>query len=304
MVSSQHKLMGFICSAIVYFISMAPSVASEIENYSQTVTADACEDITNSDSVQNAEHQAIDKASLAAVKTSGIIQNKYPELKADALDLISYRIIDEYMSDVSSKAILSEAGRICVNISANININSDELAKLVQEHKDGDSSVEQIVDIADKVSNDMSFKPQTLKEKKLLYIRNLNFWNGTDTNHYKDLLTGLFSHSEYFYVTEDNSIADYVVTPYLNKAEVTEIDKEHHKMQIVVNIEVIARNTDNFVPITEEQQHFILFAADKDEQEIADNLLRKLLTRAAQELSTKIDRYSASYLENSKLHGK
>ncbi|MBP1532103.1 MAG: hypothetical protein ILA52_01220, partial [Alphaproteobacteria bacterium] len=133
-VSSQHKLIGFICSTIVYCISMVPSVASEIENYSQTLTSDACEDFVNSDSAQNAEHHAIDKASLAAVKTSGIIQNKYPELKADTLDLIAYRIIDEYMTDVSSKATLSEAGRVCVNISANININSDELAKLVQEH--------------------------------------------------------------------------------------------------------------------------------------------------------------------------
>ena len=271
---------------------------------SQDVTADACDERMANDGANTAENRAVDKAGLSAVKLAGFIQKLYPDLSASALDLISYQIIDEYMMGQKHKVTLNDDSRVCVKLEAMVELTTEELERLVEEYKNSDAPAEQIADVVQEVNQKMSFKPRSLNDKKLLYIRNMTFWNGDETNHYKDLLTGLFSHSNYFYVTDDEKLADFTVTPRLKTADVDEIDRKNHKMQMQVEVEVLSRTIEDFSPITEQQTHFILFAADKDEQQIADELLRKLLTKAANELSTKIDKFETMRIENSEVHGK
>ncbi|MBR6356207.1 MAG: hypothetical protein IKR92_05075, partial [Alphaproteobacteria bacterium] len=194
--------------------------------------------------------------------------------------------------------------RVCVKLEAMVELTTEELARLVEEYRNSDAPAEQIAEVVEEVNQKLAFKPRTLSDKKLLYIRNMVFWNGDETNHYKDLLTGLFSHSQYFYVTDDEKLADFTVTPRLKKADVDEIDKHNHKMQMQVELEVLSRTIEEFSPIAEHQNHFILFAADKDEQKIADDLLRKLLSKAANDASAKIDNFEAKRIENAALNGK
>lgn len=294
---------GLIMTALCSVFS-AQSYAEDTTVINKAVTADACDDRQRGDDVQTAENRAVDKASLAAVKVSGIIQEFYPDLSASALDTIAYRIIDEYMLDSKHTVKLADGDRVCVNVAADVSLTRQQLEELVNEYRNSDSPEEQIEAVAAQINSSTSFKPQKLTEKKLLYIRKMSFWNGEETGHYQDLLTGLFSHSEYFYVTNDADLADYQVKPRLLKSEVDEIDAEHHKMQMRVELEVTSDTMDDFLPITAKQVHFILFAADKDEQEIADDLLRKLLTKAAEEAGFKINKFEAKRLEDSKLHGK
>lgn len=294
---------GLIVTALCSIFS-AQSYAEDSTVINKAVTADACDDRQRGDDVQTAENRAVDKASLAAVKVSGIIQEFYPDLSASALDTIAYRIIDEYMLDAKHTVKLADGDRVCVNVEADVSLTRRQLEELVNEYRNSEAPEEQIEAVAAQINSSTSFKPQKLTEKKLLYIRKMSFWNGEETGHYQDLLTGLFSHSEYFYVTNDADLADYQVRPRLLKSEVDEIDAEHHKMQMRVELEVTSDTLDDFLPITAKQVHFILFAADKDEQEIADELLRKLLTKAAEEAGSKINKFEAKRLEDSKLHGK
>ena len=264
---------------------------------SQDVSADACDERQQNDDAKTSENRAVDKAALSAVKTAGFVQKFYPNLSASALDLVAYRIIDEYMLGQTHKITFNDNHRVCIKLSASVELTTKELAKLVEEYKNQDADDAQVTETVAEVKEQTTFKPRSLDEKKLLFIRNITFWNGEETNHYKDLLTGLFSHSNYFYVTDDENLADFTVTPRLKRAEVDEIDRKNHKMQMQVELEVISHTLDDFSPITEQQNHFILFAADKDEQEIADNLLRKLLTRAANDTSGRIDSYEAKHIE-------
>ena len=263
----------------------------------EAVTADACDERSPNDDKLTAENRAVDKAGLSAVKLSGIIQKHYPDLSANALDTVAYRIIDEYMSDSRHEVTLADGNRVCVNLHADVVMTGEQLAALVQEYRDSDAPEEQIEEVVKQVNEETTFKPQKLADKRLLYIRKMVFWNGEETNHYQDLLTGLFSHSDYFYVTDDAKLADYEVVPRLLKAEVDEIDTEHHKMQMQLEFDVYSDTVDDFLPVSIKQMHFILFAADKDEQEIADTLLRKLLTKAAEETGAKIDKFEATQLE-------
>ena len=275
-------------------------VADAYAAYLYPVEADACDQRKDNDDVKTAENRAVDKAGLSAVKLSNVIQKNYPDLSVSALDIIAYRIIDDYMINTSHEITIEDEERICVKLFGTIEISPDQLALLVEEYKESDSP-EEVIAVAEKVKAQTSFKPQNLNDKKLLYIDSMEFWNGNGTSHYKDLLTGLFSNSEYFYVTEDKKAADYIVKPRLLKAEVDEIDNRNHKMQIQIEIEISSGTLDDFKPIREKQGHFILFAADKDEQSIADNLLRKLLTKAANNSNTKLNNYSAQHLEKNKM---
>ena len=269
------------------------------EYIAQSVSSDACDDRLVDDGEQTAENRAVDKAGLAAIKLSGIIQRHHPELSANAIDTIAYRIIDEYMVNVSHAIKYSDSDRVCVKFVADIEMTSSDMEKLIEEYKDSDSPAEQVAEIVQKVQQETSFKPKSLKDKKLLYIRKMLFWNGSDTDHYRDLLTGLFSNSDYFYVTEDESIADFVVTPRLAKSEVDEIDRSNHKMQMSVELEAFSPTDSSFTPMHEKQNHFILFASNKDEQKVADDLLRKLITKVSKEMGRKLDNYSAVDLEKS-----
>lgn len=295
-----------LCGLLALFVlsCVAPLYAADEGLISEKVSADACDERRDGDDSQTAENRAADKAALAAVKLSGIIQKHYPGLSTNALDLISYRIIDEYMLDSKHTITLEDAGRVCVRLQATVELTTDNLAQLIAEYRNNDMAESQVAEVAEKVNEQAMFKPTDLTEKKLLFVRPMNFWNGEDTDHYRDLLIGLFSHSEYFYVTNDAKLADYTVTPRLLKAEVDEIDSNNHKMQMQVELDVSSRTIDDFTPLTARQTHFILFAADGDEQEIADNLLRKLLARAAEEAGAKIDKFAADKLEDTNVRGK
>ena len=305
MVRIKHTPLVGCLAMLLGFIGFDKAKAEPVEMIiNESIAGEACDERYAGDDKMTAENRAVDKAGLAAVKLSGIVQARYRDLSANALDTIAYRIIDEYMSDAKHEVTLADGNRVCVNLRAEVAMTAEQLAELVQEYRNSEAPEEQIEAIAAQVNADTAFKPQKLADKKLLYIRKMMFWNGAETAHYNDLLTGLFSHSVYFYVTDDAKLADYEVLPRLLKAEVDEIDTEHHKMQMHLELDVNAGSDDEFLPITVKQMHFILFAADKDEQEIADTLLRKLLTKAAEDASTKIDKFEAKRLEDISVRGK
>lgn len=297
------RFIGSLITAL-FSICSSSAFAADSSLISEAVNADACDERHSDDDSLTAENRAVDKAGLAAIKVSGIIQKHYPDLSASALDTIAYRIIDEYMSDSRHEITLDTGNRVCVKLHADIALTETQLADLVKEYRDSEAPEEQIEAVAAQVNTDTTFRPQKLADKKLLYIRKMVFWNGEETGHYQDLLTGLFSHSDYFYVTENAKLADYTVLPRLLRAEVDEIDTEHHKMQMQLELDANSETADDFLPITARQMHFILFAADKDEQEIADTLLRKLLTKAAEEIGAKINKFESTRLEETSVHGK
>ena len=287
---------------ILFLSAVMLALAGEVKAegiISQSVSGDACDDRLADDGEQTAKNRAIDKAGLAAIKLSGIIQRNYPDLSANAIDTIAYRIIDEYMVNTAHAVKLSDADRVCVKFMADVEMTTDDMEKLVEEYKDSDAPAEQIAEVVKQVEENTTLKPQKLEDKKLLYIKKMIFWNGNETSHYEDLLTGLFSNSEYFYVTEDKSVADFVLTPRLSEAVVDELDAKNHKMQVTIEMEAVSP-MGNTAPIIEKQKHFVLFASDKDEQKLADDLVRKLLTKASKEMSRKIDKYLANELEKDK----
>lgn len=291
-------------SAGVFLLALPVVSVQAEETVPVAVSADACDDIKEGYDKKTAEYRAVDLASLQAVKTSGLIQEQNIKMLPSVLDVVAYRIIDEYLFNVKHEITHADSGRVCVHVTADVEIGKDELAALINEHKGTVSAEDTAVEAAEEVKKNTEFKPQTLKEKKLLYVESMKFWNGTEDNHYTEFLTGLFSDSDYFYVTDNKDIADIVVTPYLRKAEVDKLDENNRKMQMLAELEITAGHETDFPTVSDKQNHFILFGEDKEEQEVADTLLRKLLTRSAAAVNGKINAYFQKNLEDTEVRGK
>lgn len=267
------------------------------------VSADACDDRQADDDKKTAENRAIDMASLNAIKTEGFLQKRYPKLSLEALDLVSYRIIDEYLIDVEHQVTHDDDQRVCIKLNATVEITTEELDLLAKEYKGINAFAEsEMAEVAEQAQNSIQIEPQNINQQKLVYIAPMNFFDGTDTDHYTPYLTDLFSHSKYFFVTDDLKIADYVITPNLSSAEVSAIDAKNNRMQMVVELDTAAPTIQDFMPLSEQQNHFILFAADKDEQEVADKLIQKLLQRAAAATCSKLEKHLQKQIEDKVLN--
>ena len=285
----------FGLSALLLSMMFLPAYAEDVAQ-KQPVEADACDDRQSDDDKETALNRAIDKASLSAVKLSGIIQKQNDKIYASVLDVISYHIIDNYLFDVEHEVTYDDAKRVCVKVKGNVAIPTDELNSLIEEYKSS-MTPESLAEISEDVKQNVAFKPNSLSERKLVYINNMRFWDGSETNHYAEDIKKLFDDNEYFFITDKKDTADFVITPVLEKAQVDKIDDSNHKMQMILNTEIVSDKINGFNKAEDVQNHFILFSADKDEQEIADDLIKKLLKKSAFGTADKIEEAIQNHLK-------
>lgn len=277
-----YTILLLLFSAVLSLPAYAEDVAEP-----KAVEGDACDDRQNDDDKETALNRAIDKASLSAVKLSGIIQSQ-EKVYASVLDVVSYHIIDNYMSDVQHEVTYEDAKRVCVKVKAKVTIPQSELKSLIAEHKSM-MTPEDLAEISENIKQNTAFKPDKLSEQKLVYIADMHFWDDSQTNHYAEDLELLFDNNDYFLLTDKKEMADFIITPNLQKAEVDKIDDSNHKMQMILSMDITSDKIAGFNKISDVQNHFILFSADKDEQEIADDLIKKLLKKSALSVTEKIE---------------
>lgn len=278
---------------------------AESENRSGTIQekieADSCDDRLSGDDLKTAENRATDKASLAAVKLSGVIQKYAPDINVHSLDLVTYRIVDEYLSNITHNVTFDDENRICVRVQADLTIAESELEELIHEYKRNEAvESAEVVAIAEKIQNQMKVRPHSEQDRKLVYIAQMQLWNGDQTNHYTAYLSELLSHSEYYYITPDESLADFTIKPELEKADVDELDAQNHKMHMIVKLNVTNNGAQNADEINDKQNHFILFKADEDEQKVADKLIVKLLNRAVTNVNNQLEKNIQNILSQKK----
>ena len=269
----------------------------------RAVSADACDDRQSGDDMQTALNRAIDKASLSAIKLSGIIQERSDKIYASVLDVISYHIIDNYLFDLEHEITHEDAKRVCVKIKGNVAIPTSELDSLIEEYRSS-MTPESLAEISENVKQNTSLKPDNLSESKLVYINDMHFWNETTSNHYTEEITKLLNDNEYFFITDKKDMADFVLTPHLQKAVVDKIDDSNRKMQMILTMEITSDKIADIKKTEDTQNHFILFSADKDEQKVADDLIRKLLKKSAFGTSKKLEDLIQNHLIESKVRKK
>lgn len=296
------KIINIAKFALLQLLLIIPAYAEDVAQ-KQPVEADACDDRQSGDDMQTALNRAIDKASLSAVKLSGIVQKRSDKIYASVLDVISYHIIDNYLFDVEHEVTYEDAKRVCVKLKGNVAIPTNELDSLINEYRNS-LTPESLAEISEDVKQNTSFKPDKLSEKKLVYINNMHFWDESETNHYNEEIAHLFDNNEYFLLTDKKEMSDFIITPNLKKAEVDKIDNTHNKMQMVLSMDITSDKITDFSPINDVQNHFILFSVDKEEQEIADDLIKKLLKKSAFGTTQKLENAISDQLKKQEVGNK
>jgi len=123
--------------------------------------------------------------------------------------------------------------------------------------------------------------------KALVYIGPVEFSNNTHSYKPISVLKDFFKNEDIYTILDSPDGADYIITPKVLKAKIDPIDQQNRRLQMVVSTELKINNTDG--SISDHQNRFVLFPKDKNEQEEAMNLLKKLLQKSGERLIQRIE---------------
>ena len=129
-------------------------------------------------------------------------------------------------------------------------------------------------------------KPQPLDEgdnKALVFVRPMAFFDNTNSEAYADFIKQWFANNDAFLVTDNQELADYVVSPRVLRAKTDSINRETNRLQMVVAMDVEFAASGK--KITEHQNRFVLYQNDENEQQTAYNLMKKLFTNTCEILA-------------------
>ena len=205
------------------------------------------------------------------------------------VNVLVYRLVDEYIEDLSSSTVSSDAGKVCVEINGYLPPEAIEKvqAEFIKAEKPlKEAAPEVVAEVASEVKREVDIKPVNPESLALVYIGPLEYYNGAKSNKYSKMLQEQFAGNQYFYLTEDAEIADYVITPKVLKAKVDNLDAAHKRLQMVVSLEITGLKNET---VNEYQNRFVLFGAEENEQQTAARLLNKLIETAGANVLRKIE---------------
>lgn len=289
--------MNFLYS--IFFLlcfCVADAKADEYVN----VSAEACEKIMQNESKASTRLKASDKATFIAVKKISDLAGDYKVLSDHDFNVMIYRIVDDHIEDLIVHTTRDGENKICVEIKGRVlkkNIHSvrHEFIDDKVEKKDETEAVAQIVE---DVKKEVSIKPNNPENLALVHVKNLEYFNGTKSVKYANLLKKYIENNPYFYLTEDIEIADYVITPKVLKAKVDALDAGNKRLHMALVLEVAGLEKEI---ISEYQNRFVLFGVEEDNQNTASRLLSKLIEQAGDVVVRKIEHKEQEKLETREL---
>ncbi len=264
------------------------------------IVANACEKALDGESPSSVRIRAVDKAVFLGLKNLKELDQDKAVLNDHDLNVMIYRLVDDYVEDLSSKVTKSETGKVCVDIKGYINPNNIALVrKDFDDKKQNALQDENVVsEIVKQVNDEVKIRPQNVENLALVYVNELEYYNGAKSQKYADVLKDKIKDSPYYYLTQEKDLADYTITPKVLKAKVDALDATHKRIQMVVVLDVEGLDED---VQTISQNRFLLFSSEENEQSIASRLIKKLLDAASMDAVRQIERKEQLKLEQNTL---
>jgi len=283
-----------LLSFILCFFPLAQSFAEEAESFE--IRANSCEKILGGESISGARNRAIDKAVFLGLKNSPELQEDKNLLNDHDLNVMIYRLVDDYVQDLSSKVTKSDEDKICVEISGFINPQNIALVReeFIPNRQYRDFNQTDTSEIVQNLNQELTLKPQNIENLALVYVEPLIYFNGKKSPKHTDFLKEQIKENPYYFLTEKKDLADYVITPKLLKAKVDTLDLAHKRMQMVIALEISGIQKDIVVV---SQNRFLLFTTEENQNEISARLLKKLLQAAGTDAVRKIEQNEQKKLE-------
>lgn len=291
--------MRFLTYLFIFAISPVFLVKAE-EAESLKIRANACEKSISDESSSSTRIRAVDKAVFLGLKNLSAFDEDKQKMDDYDLNVMIYRLLDEYVEDLSSKVTKSEADKVCVEIEGYINPKKIELVR--EEFKrnsiNRSKNDEDVFAIANEVSEEIKVAPKKVEDLALVYVDELEYYNGSKSKKYASFLKEKIENNSYYYLTEEKELADYVIAPKILKAKIDTLDANHKRLQMVLVLDVSGLG-DEVVNIP--QNRFLLFSSEENEQEIASRLIKKLLDAAGKEAMRQIEIKETAKLEQNVL---
>ena len=155
-----------------------------------------------------------------------------------------------------------------------------------------------VIEIVETVKNEVSIKPENPESLALVHVKNLEYFNGTKSVKYANMLKKHIEDNPYFYLTEDAEIADYVITPKVLTVKVDALDAGNKRLHMALVLEIDGLEKEI---VSEYQNRFVLFGAEEDNQKIASRLISKLIEQAGDGAVRKIEHREQEKLETKAL---
>ena len=265
------------------------------------VQATACEKLLQDDSKSTVRLRATDKATFLAVRNLKHIQEDALNLSDHDFNVMIYRLVDEHVEDLSVKTLNDEEDKVCVEVSGNI---LEQYIEKVREEfvdkKEKTSAAEQkeVAQVVKQIQEDVKIKPDNPENLALVYVKNLEYFNGSKSVKYAKLLKDHIDGNPYFYLTEDAEIADYIITPKVLKAKIDTLDAANKRLHMALVLEISGLEQEI---VSQYQNRFVLFGAEENEQKIASRLISKLIEQAGDGAVRKIEQKQQQKLEKAVL---
>lgn len=278
-----------------------PAFAQNTETQALSIYGNACEKVIEGESKASTRVRAADKAVFLGVKKLPQLARAKSILNEHDVNVLVYRLVDEYVEDLSSSTVQSDVGKVCVEIKGYLPPEAIEKvqAEFIKEEKPlKEAAPEVVAEVASEVKREVDIKPVNPESLALVHINPLEYYNGAKSKKYAKMLQEQFADNQYFYLTEDAEIADYVITPKVLKAKVDNLDAAHKRLQMVVSLEITGLKNE---PVNEYQNRFVLFGAEENEQQIAARLLNKLIETAGANVLRKIEHNEQMHQEKQAL---
>lgn len=296
-------LLTIFCLA-TFSVSVRAEI-TETDDASLAIYGSACEDIKSDTQNASTRLKATDKACFNAVSSLPEIIDIKSSFDDHDYNVMIYTIVDEYIEDLTTKTIKQDDSQICVEVTGYItpeNIgkaidntihqpSSDEVA----EKQDTPSDAKEDVSVATNKSSPAIDESTNFVVLSTIYVKPTEFYNNTVSSTHSNILKNILSQNDLIRIVNDESEANFIITPKVLKAKIEQLNTETNRMQMVVALETFDKNSNSLV--SEHQNKLIMFSSSDDEQTIAKNLLKKLFEQGSLSISNLVSQSNKQTLQ-------
>ncbi len=282
-----------------------------------SIAGESCEEFSNAQSKSSVRVRVTDKASYNAVKNVDKLRDIDSQIPEHDINVIIYNLIDNFVHNLSVSTTKETNDELCVEVSGEILLSdideAIESASLSEPAPEYDFAKENGVEEIN--INDITPKPSIEESKEVfynptaevlsqemipaddkeeyidtranVYVAPVSFYNGASSAKQALVLKDFFADEAIYKFADTKENADYTLIPKVLKAKVDSINAKTKRMQMVVSLELVTDLSD--ASFTEHQNRFVLYEQGEDEQEVAKNLLKKLLQKAGDKISKRVD---------------
>lgn len=300
--------MRILLLTIFCLATFAVSVRAEItetDDASLAVYGSACEDIKSDTQNASTRLKATDKACFNAVSSLPEIIDIKSSFDDHDYNVMIYTIVDEYIEDLTTKTIKQDDSQICVEVTGYItpenigkaidNTIRQQPSEEVAEKQDTPADEKQDISVAiDEVPHEID-EPTNFVILSTIFVKPTEFYNNTVSSTHSNILKNILSQNDNIRIVDDESEANFIITPKVLKAKIEQLNTETNRMQMVVALETFDKNNNSIV--SEHQNKLIMFSSSDDEQTIAKNLLKKLLEQGSLSISNLVSKSNKQTLQ-------